>query len=331
VPEVLVATPLRSFSVTRSYKFIDGISIRTLSPILWDISIAKTFISTNEQDELASTQYWLCASEEVEHGYLHVGDDLYRKAMYAMSALQIICPSGSKNVFLKFTHTEQGYDNVEIRHAKELCSTLIGRITFVEDVGFAQDFEAVYSLVKRAFTEKVVRLQNPILLLEHGTQIANVNLGALMFVMGLDMLMMAGGENVLFVERLGGFLGPQSHIFPPDSIMHRQPAVKVQDVLPNLYEFRNKIAHGLEIPKRPYREKYDLCDNSGAPINQDDYYYAELMLESGLFLLTGALRKIAVEGLFDGVREEANWRIGLRLYERRWRDTATVGAQSKGR
>jgi len=40
-----------------------------------------------------------------------------------------------------------------------------------------------------------------------------------MFVMALDMLMMAG-EKVPFIERLGGFLGPQSYVFPPDSIWH---------------------------------------------------------------------------------------------------------------
>jgi hypothetical protein len=116
VPEVLVATPLKSSAVTRPYTFGDGISIRELSPILWDISIAKAFISSHERDQLASTRYWLCAIKEVEHIYGDVGDDLYSKAMYAMSALQIICPSGSKNVFLKFAHTKEGYDNVGSKH-----------------------------------------------------------------------------------------------------------------------------------------------------------------------------------------------------------------------
>jgi hypothetical protein len=330
VPEVLVATPLKSSAVTRPYTFGDGISIRELSPILWDISIAKAFISPHERDELANTHYWLCASKEAEHAYGDVGDDLYPKAMYAMSALQIICPSGAKNVFLKFAHTKEGYDNVGSRQPKELCSTLIGRITSLEDRGLIQDFEAVYSLVKRAFTERIVRFQNPILLLEHGMQIGNVNLGALMFVMALDMLMMAG-EKAPFVKRLGGFVGRQSYVFSPDFLMHRQPAVKVQDVLADLYEFRNIIAHGKEIPKSPYRERYDLLDDKGVRINHDDYYYAELILDSGLFLLTGALRKISVEGLFDDVRDEGKWRLKLRLYEHRWKNDATAVTPNKRR
>ncbi len=328
MPEVLVATPLNSFSVTRTYVFGDGISIREICPIRWEISIAKTFLSAHERDALASTHCWLCASKEVEHVYGDVDDDLYAKAMYGMSALQIMCPSGSKNVFLKFARTDQGYDSVDIRQPKELCSTLIGRIASIEDRSFHEDFEAMYTVVKRAFTEKVVRIQNPILLLEHGMQTGNVHLGALMFVMALDMLIMAG-EKAPFVERLGGFLGPQSFIFPP--VMHRQPTVKVQDVLSDLYEFRNIIAHGQEIPISPYRQKYDLLDDRGGRINHDDYHYAELMLESALFLLARALRKISAEGLIDDVRDEANWRINLRQYEHRWRTTATVAAPSKRR
>ena len=327
---MLVATPLKSSAVTRPYTFSDGISIRKLSRIRWDSCIIKALVSTDERKALASTDYWLCASKEVEHVYGDVGDDLYPKAMYAMSAVQIICPSGSKNVFLKFGHTEQGYDIVGSRHPKELCSRLFGRITSLEDRSFAQDFEAIYSVVKRAFTENIVRLQNPIVLLEHGMQIGNVNLGALMFVMALDMLMMAG-EKVPFVERLGGFLDPQSYIFPPDSLTHLQPAVKVQDVLSRLYEFRNLIAHGREIPKSPYHQKYDLLDDNGCRINHDDYYYAELMYESGLFLLTRALCKISVQGLFDDVRDEQEWRSKLRLCEHRWKNAATGATPNKGR
>jgi hypothetical protein len=330
VSEVLVATPLKYSAVTRAYTFTDGISIRELSPILWDVSIAKTFISIHERDELARTRYWLCASREVDRSYVRADDDLFDKAMYAMSALQIICPSGSKNIFLEFARTDKGYDNVRSWCPKELCGTLIGRITSLEDRRLEQDFEAVYSLVKRAFTEKIVRLQNPILFLEHGMQVGHIYLGALMFVMALDMLMMAG-EKAAFVERVGGFVGPHSFVFPPDSLMNRQPAVKVQDVLADLYEFRSIVAHGQEIPKIPYRQKYNLIDDNGGQINLDDYYYAELMLESGLFLLTGVLRRISVDGLLDQMREEAKWRSNLRLYEHRWKNCAFAATQHRGK
>ena len=321
--EVLVATPLKPGVVRRTYAFGDGIAVRELSPILGDISIAKPCINANEGDRLERTRYWLCASNEAERVYGGVGDDLYAKAVYAMYALQIICPSGAKNVFLKFKHTEQGYDNIGYKLPKELCSTLIGRITSAEDQGLERDFEAVYIGVKRAFTERIVRLQNPILLLEHGMQIGNASLGALMFVMALDMLLMAD-KTAHFVERLGGFLGPQSYVFPPDSVLHRQASVRVRDVLADLFEFRNRIAHGREIPEKPYRQRYDLLDEDGGRTNDDDYGYSDLMCEGALFLLAKALRKVFVEGLIGDIREEARWRPQLRLYEHRWKDAATT-------
>jgi hypothetical protein len=85
-----------------------------VSQILWKISVAKAFISEHEREELANVKYWLCVARKAVFPLGDDGDDLYEKAQQAMSALQILCPSGAKNVFLKFAHTEQGYDNTGI-------------------------------------------------------------------------------------------------------------------------------------------------------------------------------------------------------------------------
>ncbi len=74
-------------------------------------------------------------------------------------------------------------------------------------------------------------------------QVGNVNLGALMFVMGLDMLFMAG-EIDTFIKRLGGFLGLDSYVFPPDSIMNRRPNTTVRDVIKDLYACYLAISAG---------------------------------------------------------------------------------------
>jgi hypothetical protein len=321
MPEVLVATPLKHGSVSRPYEFADGISIRELSPILWDVSTVKGFISEDERAEIANARFWLCASQNYEHICGDVGNELYAKARYAAWAMQIICPSGAKHVFLKFQNTDTGYDNIGSEQPKQLCSTLIGRITVVERQGLEDHFDAVYAGVRRAFEEKVVRLQNPILLLEHGMQIGNVNLGALMFVMGLDMMFMAG-EIDTFMKRAGGFLGLDSLIFPPDSILNRQPNTTVRDLLNDVYDFRNILAHGQEIPEKPYRQKKDLVSTTGERINVQDYYYAELMLEGSLFMLTRAVRQIFIDGLFEDVKDSDKWRNKLRLYEHRYKEAA---------
>jgi hypothetical protein len=281
-----------------------------------------------QREYLAEDRFWLCASKEVEHVYGDVGNDLYDKARNAAWALQIICPSGAKHAFLKFQKTDKGYDNLGSNHPKELLDTLIGRITNLEDRGLQEYFDDVYAGVSRAFTEKVVRLQNPIQLIEHGMQIGNVHIGTLMFVMGLDMLFMAG-EIDTFMKRLGGFLGLDTYVFPPDFHMKRQPKTVVRDVLNDLYDFRNIIAHGQEIPLHPYREKSDLIDTTGCRINCQDYYRAELMLESGLFMLTTALRRIFVENLFDDVKDPAKWRVKVALYEHRYKESGGPAANKK--
>jgi hypothetical protein len=153
----------------------------------------------------------------------------------------------------------------------------------------------------------------------------------LLFVMGLDILFMAG-ELRTFTERLGGFLGLDSYIFPPDSIMNLQPNTTVRDVINDLYEFRNIIAHGQEIPETPYRQNCRLVSTTGSPINRVDYTYAELMLESALFMLTTSLRRIFVEGLFDDVQEPRRWRAKLKQYEHRYKKAGGLSViKTRGR
>src|SRR5262249_49112016 len=140
------------------------------------------------------------------------------------------------------------------------------------------------------------------------------------------------GEISPFVKRVGGFLGIDSLIFPQDSMMKYQPKTTAGEVLKDLYNLRNIIAHGQEVPKQPYREKYDLVSTDGYRINHDSYYYAELMLESGLFMLATALRRIFTEGLFEDVADPEKWRLKMRIYEHRYNNAGGPdGTKSRGR
>ena len=64
VIDILVATPLNNSVATRPYGFGDGISIRELTPILWDKALIKTYVSDVDRAGLAKTRYWLCAAGE---------------------------------------------------------------------------------------------------------------------------------------------------------------------------------------------------------------------------------------------------------------------------
>jgi hypothetical protein len=141
-----VATPLKFDAVTRPYTFADGISIRALTTIRWDVSIINTFVSKREREEIENTRYWLCAGREVARPPDEETDDLYDLARYALWTTQIICPSGAMSVFLKFWNTPQGYDNIGSQHPRPMEGTLLGEMSRLEDFGLAGHFDPIYAM-----------------------------------------------------------------------------------------------------------------------------------------------------------------------------------------
>jgi hypothetical protein len=319
--EIIVATPLHYGIVDQPHQFQDGISIRKLSPILWGTAIGKRYISDDERDFLSEDRFWLCATMTFEHIVPDSGDELYDKAWHAAWALQIICPLGAKHIFLKFANTRDGFDNIGTHRPKELCSTRLAFLYRFADRSLSKDFDKVYAGVKRAFSEEIVRLQNPVLLIEHGMQTGNAPLAAMMFAMAFDMLFMAG-ETTPFVSRIGGCLGLDSFVFAPYSLGYgetQQPELRVRDVLGHIYALRNVIAHGREIPSTPYREQYTLKSVSFGIIS-NEFLYLEVLLDSALSMLTTALRLIFIEGWVDSVADPNLWKAKMTIFEHRFKN-----------
>src|ERR1700691_1354995 len=124
--EVLAATPLNYSVATQSYDFPEGISIREISPILWDVSIVNGYVSEQDKHKMNEARFWLCAAQEYEYVDAVTGDELYTRARNAALALQIVSPSGGMHIFLKFQRMDAGYDNIGAVHQRELCTTLLG-------------------------------------------------------------------------------------------------------------------------------------------------------------------------------------------------------------
>jgi hypothetical protein len=328
--EVFVATPLNSSAVRAEHQFGNGISIRAISPILWETAVSKRYLSEHQRDKLSDVRYWLCASDEYPDGVNDVGHELYDKAIQAALAAQIICPTGAKHTFLKFQRLSDGYDQLGGQHPPVLCRSLLGKLIALEDRGFHQDFDSVYAGVARAFAEKTVRIQNPILLLEQGMQNSNPYLATLMFVMGLDMLFQAGKIET-FTSRLGGFLGLDTFVFPVLSVSGIQPATIVRDIIHDVYELRNIVAHGQEIPES-YRRKINLLGTNGEQINYVDYGWVDLIMESALFMLATTLRTLFIDGIFEEVKDPQKWRSNMALYEHRFKNAGGLQfAKNNGR
>jgi hypothetical protein len=199
-------------------------------------------------------------------------------------------------------------------------SAEVGAIVIKKHADLANLFPPIFAGVTRAFSGEVVRLENPITMLEKAMQAGHHYLGVLLCVMGLDVLFMAG-EKSNFIRRIGGFLGMDSFVFPAVLSANCQPTVKIGDVLADMYELRNLTAHGLPIPKNPFREKYELLSTDGQHLTYSDYYYTELILDSSLFILAGALRRIFTESLTDHACDQVRWKAKMTAFEHRFKES----------
>ena len=156
--EILIATPLKN--VTQPYEFSNGISVRKVQPILWEQSTVKGFISENDKAYISNTDLWLTIGKTVDNPYGQ-GDELYETLHWAMYGAQMICPVGGKNLYLKFHHTKDGFDNIGIYHPPELNSSTMGRLIYLEKQGFEQGFETVYKRREPSFHRKDHQASEP--------------------------------------------------------------------------------------------------------------------------------------------------------------------------
>ena len=140
--EVIVATPLSYDHLTKPHNFRNGISVCGIDPILWKKALVKDVISEWEKEDLANTKYWLCVAEQVGNQQRE-GNSLYERAHRAMYAVQIICPSGCNNTYLKFQRTNEGFDNIGSNHNSRMLNTVMGRLVSLQEQRFEQDFEKI--------------------------------------------------------------------------------------------------------------------------------------------------------------------------------------------
>jgi len=58
-----------------------------------------------------------------------------------------------------------------------------------------------------------------------------------------------------------------------------------------------------------FSEKYDLLGTDRQHLTYSDYYYTKLILDSSLFILAGALRKLFTESLVDDACDHSDGRL----------------------
>ena len=196
-----------------------------------------------------------------------------------------------------------------VSNNRRLETTRWGRMIGLEPVD-ANALRVVVAGVQEAFAKKVVRLQNPLYLLELGEEANNPHMRILLWVVGLDALLMACNGKT-FERRLCNFLGRKTCVFPAIGGLP-QPKYTLGDVVCDLYVLRSDIAHGKKIHKR-FREKVCFQDVDGNLIDgyEGSYQHGEILEEAALFLLCLALRSVFTNNLIDIVADDLRWRDHL--------------------
>jgi len=94
-------------------------------------------------------------------------------------------------------------------------------------------------------------------------------------------------------QRIKWFLGPGTYIYAPGDIQLKseQSNLTVEDVIEDLYELRNSVAHGDKTPEKFFKEKRkDL----GQPVR-----LVEVVHEAASFIVRSSLLKILEENLLE--------------------------------
>ncbi len=273
---------------------------------LWEWALSRM-----EADRLKKVPTWVCC----DFRDLPVLEN-WKKAramqfvQNVVLAMQVVAPAGGEDSqTVLFEHRAEGLASVSVWHRPPMRSTPWARVAAFNTPTSLPDVQTVVRRVLRAFAQNVVRLVNPLYLLEYGLEATNPHIRVLFWVTALEGLLMSVRRDN-FKERLFNLLGERTFVFPPIDIFgFGQPKYRVGEVAEDLYELRSVVAHGGEIPAKfalacGFR---DVSDTT-IEVHEKNCLYLEVLEECALFLLCRALRYVFVSGLDRKVYNASEWR-----------------------
>lgn len=303
-----VYCPLSIWPPQEEMSFPRGLSVKRL-----DESAKEEFsrwndaLSGQEIDNLRKTEFWIahCYSDQSVRDW-ETEERATSLVTSTALALQIVAPLGGHwVVFICRHHSKGGLLAETLSRPPEIRSTLWAR-----KCGFPglrrEDFLPTVCGVHNAFEHKIVRVQNAVQLFEHGLQSSNLHIRVLLWVMALDVLLMAENRKN-FPTRLGNFLGDEALVFPAVPSIG-QPKYRVADVASDLYKLRGEIAHGSRISQLFMKPVEFLGWEDAKYPEYRAYQYRQLLEEAALFLLRKVLLKVFQEDLVDRLSNPKEWR-----------------------
>ena len=299
----LLLTPLPNWKGA-AQKITEEISIRRLLPperVVLESS--HSLLQHHEIGESARDAYWICYPFENNHPsdnvrYRRRQDAAFKLMLHVMYSVQILAPIGAANLLLLYERTRDGLILDSTQRRQAFIATVWARLCEVP-ASFQDEIPVVLSRLREAFQKPTLRLQIPVWLLEQGLSAPDRHIRILLWATGLDGITRSGGI-AAFSERLCQLLGAGTLIFPP-SETNRRPKYRVADVVEDLYQLRNQMAHGLPFDER-FRKTRGFLAADDQPISDEfaNYRYDHVLEECAAFLLCNALREIFLrDRVFD--------------------------------
>jgi hypothetical protein len=302
-PAFLLLSPLPNWQGSEQ-KVTEGMAVRRLDPIERQaVEASESLLDHHQIGEAPRDAYWLCYDFENCHPpdnirYRRRQEAAFKLMLHTMYAVQILAPIGAPNLFLLYGKTDDGLKLESSQRRQVFLETVWGRACPIPS-SFGDEVPVLLERVRHAFQKPVLRLQIPVWLLEQGMGAPDRHIRILLWATGLDGITRSG-STAAFAERLCELLGAESRIFPADGA-GRQPRYRVADVVEDLYQLRNEMAHGLPFHEK-FRKTRGFLADDGRPIAADfaNYRYDHVLEECAIFLLSRALKEVLLRNcLFD--------------------------------
>ncbi len=273
----------------------------------------KRWFGPHEIHDLEGLRYWVRHefSGTTDSGTVHEDPEAIGVVDRALLAAQLLKPIGTMNVrFVVAELAGQPCIRTVFRGAR-MTEPIWARVSEVNEPAL-QKLPKLFERLRMAESQALIRVVNPLRLLGHGLQASEVHIRILLCTAGLDVLLMAGG-GAKFSRNLCNLLGADAFVFPPGKLLTTQPKYRVGSIAGDLYELRNKVAHGLEIPRKFREETGFLAEDDTFALEPIPGYgrhlYRDVLGECAVFLLCKALKRVLLsDALFEEINSTTEWK-----------------------
>ena len=262
-----------------------------------------------EREAVLARETWLCVEEDCEdHDRDQAFVRLMERVRSATLGFQLWLPKGWDGIVIAAEQVREFFQVQRVDLVEPYAMPRWGRVLSVEKANPAELGPLIDGTIT-ALESGSVPLMNPFQFLEIGLQTAfnHRNGGGLFWTFGIDGLLGGAGGQDVFAARLCRLLGSGTRVFPEDWA-GRIPVYTVGEVAKEIFGFRNRLSHGLMILEKHRKSiEFKFEPAELAYLRVEDWTQKALILESALFVLLAALRRVITTGHLELMKDQRVW------------------------